>query len=256
MYKINLSLRKNRFMIRYTGIFMKNEKNKYVVLLALVAILALIVFLIYHFFGDFFITILRILKHGDDQELQAFLNSQNELAGMFSVGLLCILQVASIFFPGMVIHIASGLVYGWWKAFLACYIGFVSGNVLVFFFARKFGNLMQNVLNIDKKAGWITSKINSTKPSFIFALACMIPGIPNGIIPYLAARTDIRVYQYAIAVACSCWIQILCNCFFGHFLIRGEYGFMIVSISLEITIILLAIWKRNWFLGKGQRTSA
>ncbi len=230
----------------------KSKRNKYLILLGIIVVLVLIVWLIYHFFGDFFVTLFTILEHGDNDEIQAFLASQNEGMGLLSVFLLTILQVISIFFPGMVIHIVSGVVFGWWKAFLVCYVGFVFANVLVFFFARRFGNLLQDILNLDSRAGWITSKINSTKPSFIFALACMIPGIPNGIIPYLAARTDIRAYQYGIAVASSCWIQILCNCYIGHFLIRGEYGWMILSFILEIAIILLAIWKREWFLGKGK----
>jgi len=231
----------------------KKKLSKIWPVIAIIGVMVLTIWLIYHFFGDFFATLFTILRNGDQAELTAYLNSQNEASGLLSIFLLTILQVVSIFFPGMVIHIVAGVIYGWWKAFLACYAGFVAGNVLVFIFARKFGSALQSAFNVEKRAGLITSKINSTKPAFIFALACMIPGIPNGFIPYFAARTDIRAGQYAMAVAVSSWIQILCNCFAGHFLIRGEYFYMVMAIILQIVIILIAIWKRDWFLGKGRR---
>jgi uncharacterized membrane protein YdjX (TVP38/TMEM64 family) len=234
---------------------MKNsEKWKKIGLMGLIVlILILVVFLIIHFFGDNFATLWQLLKNGDEDELQAYLNSQDEVSGLLSVYILTILQVVSIFFPGMIIQVVAGVIYGWWKAFLACYAGFVTGNVLVFYFARRFSNVIQNIMSMEKKNSWITEKINSTKPGFVFALACMIPGIPNGFIPYFASRTDIRTYQYAESVAVSSWIQILSNCVIGHFLIRGEYFYMVISIVLQVAIILLAIWKRDWFLGKGKR---
>lgn len=233
---------------------MKNsEKWKKIGLLAAaVLVLILIVFLIIHFFGDSFATLWHLLKNGDQDELQAYLNSQNEASGLLSVFLLNVLQVISIFFPGMIIHVVAGVIYGWWKAFIACYLGFVFGNVLVFYFARRFSSVISSIMNLEKKQSWITEKINSTKPGFVFALACMIPGIPNGFIPYFASRTDIRTYQYAESVAVSSWIQILSNCVIGHFLIRGEYFYMVMSILIQIAIILIAIWKRDWFLGKGK----
>lgn len=230
-----------------------SEKAKKIgLLLAAVAILILIVFLIVHFFGDSFATLWQLLKDGNQEEMQEYLNSQDEFSGLISVFILTVLQVISIFFPGMIIQVAAGVIYGWWKAFIACYLGFVTGNVLVFYFARRFSSVISSIMNLEKKKqSWITEKINSTKPGFVFALACMIPGIPNGFIPYFASRTDIRMYQYAESVAVSSWIQILSNCIIGHFLIRGEYFYMIMSIVLQIAIILLAIWKRDWFLGKG-----
>lgn len=232
----------------------KSDKKKQIgLLLLLIGVFALTIFLIVHFFGDTFATLWKLLKDNDQAELEAYLNSQNEVSGLISIFILTILQVVSIFFPGMIIQVAAGVIYGWAKAFFACYLGFITGNVLVFYFARRFSNVMSAVLNMEKKSSWITDKINSTKPGFVFALACMIPGIPNGFIPYFASQTDIRTYQYTECVAVSSWIQILSNCVIGHFLIRGEYVYMIASLAIQIAIILIAIWKRDWFLGKGKR---
>ena len=37
-------------------------------------------------------------------------------------------------------------------------------------------------------------------PAYMTAMACLIPVLPNGIIPYAAARTKIRLYEFALAM--------------------------------------------------------
>ena len=104
----------------------KKKLSKIWPVIAIIGVMVLTIWLIYHFFGDFFATLFTILRNGDQAELTAYRNSQNEASGLLSIFLLTIRQVVSIFFPGMVIHIVAGVIYGWWKAFLACYAGFVA----------------------------------------------------------------------------------------------------------------------------------
>lgn len=227
--------------------------KKAVVIGAICIFVGLIAVLVYQFFHGTVKEMIVLLEHGNKDELFAYLQSQNEIEGLFSIFVLTILQVISIFFPGMIIHVVAGVIYGWWKAFIACYVGFLFANGIVFYLARRFSWLMQSVLNLEKKDSWIMLQINKTKPSFVFALACMIPGIPNGLIPYIASRSDIRLLTYLKAVCVSCWMQILSNCIIGHFLIRGEYTYMFISFVVQLCIILLALYKRDWFLMQGKK---
>lgn len=229
------------------------KKKKIVFAILAVCIVCLVLGIAYYMLKDTCLELLELLKLHDKQALMDYLNSKDEVSGMISIFFLSVLQVITIFFPAMFIQFVSGLIYGWWKAFIACHLGFVVGNLLVFRFARHFHKFVQNNLNFDSKSNWILDKINSTKPEFVFALTYMIPGIPNGIVPYIAAKSDIRFTKYAMTVALACMMSILSNCWIGHFLIRGEYIFVVLSFTFQISMIGLVIWKKEWFLKKGKK---
>jgi uncharacterized membrane protein YdjX (TVP38/TMEM64 family) len=219
--------------------------NKKWIVLAVIAVIGLTAYLIYAFFGDFFSTLFQLLEHGNQAEIAAYLNSQSTAGGYAALFFISILQVVSIVIPGLVIQITGALIYGWWRSFLICWIGFTAGNALVFFIARLFGKSIQIAMDNEKKTTWLEKMIKKGNPILVFAVACMIPGIPNGIIPYVAARCDITLKDFTAAVLCSSWIQILLNCVAGHFLIRGQWTFLVLAIALQVVLILVVIRNRD-----------
>lgn len=223
--------------------------KKSTIFIGVIAVVAMIVFIVYKFFGPQIVELFQLLEHGDQDELSAYLASQSSFHGYFMLWFICILQVVSIFFPGMVIHITGAMIYKWWKSFLICWFGFVSGNAIVFMLAKAFGKSISLAFEAkEKKQNWLVEKINHGNQVFVVAIACMIPGIPNGIIPYLAARTNITLKNFVLAVACSSWIQILLNCIAGHFWMQGEYGFMILAFAIEVAIIVIVAKNRDRIL--------
>lgn len=178
-----------------------------------------------------------ILEHNDRDELMRFINEKPVWSGLFALYVMSVLQVISIVLPGMIIQVSGALIFGWWKSFLICWFGFVSGNALIFIAARIMKRSITEAFRIESKSGWLIREMNRHDPSFVTAFACMIPGIPNGIIPYIASRTRLYLHQFVIAVASSCWIQILLNCIAGHFLVRGEYRFTVFAFGLQIVIL-------------------
>ena len=200
---------------------------------------AVTLFLLIRTVGRFLEEVFVILQHGSQEELMAYISSRSRLGGFLILYIMSVLQVVSVVLPGMLIQVSGALLFGWWRSFFICWAGFVSGNALVFIAARIMGKSLTEVLNRNPKNGWLIRQMNSRDPGFVTALACMIPGIPNGIIPYLAARTRLYLSQYTESVAKSCWIQILLNCIAGHFLVRGQYQFTIFAILLQVVILIV-----------------
>ena len=54
-----------------------------------------------------------LLKAGDEKGIQLYLESEGFLLGWLLTILLSALQVMSVVLPGLPIHIAAGLIYGW-----------------------------------------------------------------------------------------------------------------------------------------------
>lgn len=224
--------------------------NKNLIVAILIAVILLTAYLIYVFFGDFFAELYSLIRTGDQEQIAAYLNGQSQVGGYFALFFCSILQVVSIFIPGMVIQITGALIYGWWKSFLVCWIGFTAGNALVFVLARIFGKSIQIATKTEEKSTWLMSKINNGNPVLVIAVSCMIPGIPNGIIPYIAARSRITFQQFVRAVFESSSVQILMNCVIGHFLIRGEWAWMFVMIAAEALMIYIVIKYRDQLINR------
>jgi len=194
--------------------------------------------------------IVIILEHNNQEELLDFLRGKSEWTGLFTLFWMSFLQVVSVVLPGMLVQVVGAVIFGWWKAFVTCWLGFVSGNAFVFVIARILGKSVTDALNLDKKGGWLIRAMNRSHPGFVISMASMIPAVPNGIIPYIAARSKLYLSEFVLAVGISCWIQILLNCIAGHFLIRGEYLFTIIAFVLQILLLVVIMKNKDTIMNK------
>ena len=225
-------------------------RQKLIGVSAILVLLLLIVLIFYVTFNHLFPGLWPLLKAGDEQGIARYLELEGEWKGLILAAVLSALQVISIVLPGLPIHLAVGMIYGWVKASVVCYIGFVLGNALVFYAARRLGRRLGNYIPGLNRENWLTQKINSTHPAFVVALACMVPAVPNGAIPYIAARADITTRGYVMAVAATAWLQCVTNCLCGYFIILGQYAAAIIVFVIQLGIIGLISWKREALLGK------
>ena len=207
-----------------------NRKTLYLILIALIVLTGVICWFM---FKDVLVEMIALIRNGDEQQLSAFLAGQSLFTGLAALFLVSILQVVSIVLPGPVFQVAGAV-----------------------FLARFFGRSLTEALGLEQKNGWLLNKMNSADPRFVTALACMIPGIPNGIIPYVAQRCDMRLYSFVFAIAASSWINILLNCIAGHFLARGEYMFTFIAFGLQLVILAVVALNKEKILGTDKKTEA
>ena len=219
-------------------------RKKLVPILGVIAVAVLIWFA----FGNKIPGLIPLLKEGDSQKIADYLAQETGIRGVIAVILLQGIQVASIVMPGMAIQVAAGLIYGWLEGFLMCYFGFVAANLCVFLFARRMGSDRIKDVSMSPTSQWLMEKLNGTKPQFMVAIACMVPAIPNGIIPYLAARTEITARDYVGAVAMGSWLQILLACMAGQFIINGQWLYTVLTLLFQCLVIVIILWKKDWFL--------
>ena len=223
--------------------------NKYGRLIVLIGLLVLAVILIWAVFGDIFPLFFRLLRDGDEAAIESYIGRTALWKGILSIMSLSAIQVISIVFPGFAIQIAAGAIYGWWPALLMCYSGFLIGNAIVFTVARRMGSEIRGFAPKRSAASeWVRDKLKTTRPSFVVALLNLIPLIPNGIVPYMAAGSSISFPGFLGAIAATSWVQILINCVAGGFLKRGHYLFMVIALSAQVGLVVLVTWKRKWVM--------
>lgn len=223
------------------------RKNRLATILLRIAIVLVFIGTVMLAFHIFMPGLEPLLKKGNEEEIVAYLEETGGIAGAVSVFILQVMQVVSVVVPGLAVQIAAGIIYGWWKAFLLCYAGFIAGNTGIFLFARKaHGQVELPEDGGNGKLRWVISRMKGKDPAFAISVGYLVPGVPNGMLPYIAARSSVSTWGFIRAVARSSWIQIVFNCLAGGFIIQGEYGFFALTIVLQIALIVLILWKRGW----------
>lgn len=189
-----------------------------------------------------------------EEDIEAFLAGKSGWRGLFYLVLFQAAQVLSVFFPGAAVQIAGGLVFGTLKSFSACLVSFVATNVGVFALARRH---QDRLVRTDTKRGRKVQKvldwINSSDPFFMCMLAYMMPGIPNGFVPYAAVHTKISLRQFSISVSLGSLIQILIMCSIGSRIMSGDFAvsFLLVLGSLALIFVLYRF--KEWIIAFAQK---
>lgn len=196
-----------------------------------------------------------VLKSGNEAEIEAYLASADSTVGLVCTAMLQFLQVVSIILPGAPVQIAAGIVYGVWKGGAICYAAYVSANLTVFAVARHLGSLLDRLA--PGQGGGLLQKVkflsDAEMPVYMTAMACIIPVVPNGIIPYAAARTPMKFWQFAVAVCAGSVVPIFVMCLIGGRILAGEYLLAVAVFGVSLLVVILLIRFRTQLMGAVRR---
>ena len=230
-----------------------NRKTK--AILVVLGVL-LTVLLLYRAFGRILPGLIPVLKSGNEKEIEVYLSKAGRWDGYLCVYLLQFLQVVTVVFPGWPIQVAAGIIYGGLRAFLITFLAYWSANMAVFYVIRQMKNAVVPSERLSaprskglKKAKQIRentfiARIKNTHPMLAVAMGVLMPGMPNGFIPYVAAGTSMGMKQFALAVAAGCAFPIFMTCLAGHFIITGDYLISIVMIACPIVLVAVLYWNQ------------
>jgi len=231
-----------------------NRKIK--IIFSVIAVL-LAGWMIYRAFGRMLPGLISVLKSGNETQIREYLSSESRWDGMVCVFFLQFLQVVTIFFPGWPIQIAAGLIYGGLRAFVITFLGYWLANIAVFVAA---GRMRQNINEIKEHSGkkkkgirlpkkiresTLINRLKNTHPALAVAIGVLMPGMPNGFIPYVAAGTSIGVRDFSLAVAAGCFFPILMTCLAGHLFVTGHY--FTGTVMILCPVILIAVLYQNQY---------
>ena len=195
----------------------------------------LLIYLIAEYGGQFR-EFIEILSRHDEEEFEAYVRAGGILKGMGIIFAAVSIQVISIVIPGMIINVAAGVIYGWWEAFIVCYLSFIAANFAIYYIIHRLTGEKKPFQNYTISPR-LMIRLRNSDPVFTIAVCYLVPGVPNGIVPHIAGHSGLTPKQFLIAVSSTVWIQILINCSIGHFLIRGQYIYMLMSFALQFFII-------------------
>ena len=202
--------------------------------------------LVYFAFKETVPDLLPLLKDGDVDEIQAYLRNSSTWKGVVCTALLQMLQVFSLIISGVPIQVAAGVVYGTVFAFLLCLLASTLALMLAFLLWKHMGRGMARWFPVEERHMRLIDRLAEagTPPQYTVFLAGMIPVLPNGLIPLLAAKLDISAVSFTVWVALGSLPNILLCCAIGNRLIRGDWILSIVYFVVMLGIVIL-LWKKQ-----------
>ncbi len=218
--------------------------------IVLIVFLAVALFTAIYLIRNFIPGMIQLLKDGEPDQIGAYLRSQGKI-GIVILVALQVLQTITIVFPGIPIYVAAGMVYGKFWGMVICYLTYIVSNCAVFIFARKMDAVSEKIISGRKKKKEgeevATSLLQRTKyPGYITAALCVIPVVPNGLVPYIAARTEIPFKRFLLSIAVGCFPGILLFIWCGSMILDGHIGVVIAFCLIGVgCFILFLVFKKR-----------
>lgn len=184
---------------------------------------------------------------GDESDMVHYIDSYG-LKGIPLLMGLQALQIIVAFIPATAVQILTGLCYGVFFGTLISLAGSVLGNALIVSAIRHMHNLLAPLLKRDSRRKGFLSKESLAKikrPEVIVFFLFLIPAIPNGIVPYVLAETDIPLGKYLLAVTAGCIPSTFICTLLGERVSKGSFGAVAVIAAVVIVIALTVLLFRK-----------
>ena len=214
--------------------------------MAFLAVLLAISFIpIYFIFKKVDSNLWAALTSGNQTKIVEAVEKYDNKYGVMIISILQFVQDFSIIIPSAPIHIAAGIVLGKWKGFLVCHLSDLFYNITVFLIYRKLKKYVDKIAVIDENSKTVRFIKEGLSPAYMVALACLIPAIPNGFIPYAAASTDIKLKNYFLAVALGAAVPTFVLTTIGGVIFKGNWLLFVFLIVLSFFGVFILLRYQN-----------
>ncbi len=190
--------------------------------------------------------VIHLLETGREDDIVEYIRGMGSINGVLMLALIQALQVASIFLPGVPVWIAAGILFPVYVAFPVCHLSYLAVNCAVFYLNRRYkGKFSKLLFTEEEESGrWGLIK-NARSPAYMTMLACLIPLVPNGIIPYLSANSKISFKSYFWAIYIGSFPQFFVFTSVGGRILRGDFLLAAVLVAFMLALVTWLYIRRN-----------
>lgn len=176
-------------------------------------------------------------------------------AGGLVAFLMQMIQVLSVVFPAAPVQLAVGTTYGVALGLPICVAAIFAANLTAYGIARHFGGRLMPRLfsgNAIKKYAFLQKSKNLNAALFLIYI---IPGVPNGMIPYIAVAAGIPFKRFILVITLASIPAVFSMTFTGQCLISGRYTELIIFAIVIALVSVLGFIFRKRLLGLASKTT-
>jgi len=196
---------------------MKEKSSKFWSILALIIMCGLLLIIVFDLLPLFEQV---IAERGDETNAIDYISSYGAKGVPLLAGL-SFLQVIFAVIPAAPIQVLSGLCYGMACGSAICLVGSLAGNAFVFLLARQAHAVWPSLAT--KQSKFSKKMTGLANPELTAFSLYLVPILPNGLLPYIFARTSITFPRFLMASGAAILPSILICSLLGDLLAAGKY---------------------------------
>ncbi|OJU14377.1 MAG: hypothetical protein BGN88_11715 [Clostridiales bacterium 43-6] len=188
-----------------------------------------------------------VLQGGDGNAIKEQLRSFG-FQGVIVMVFLQTLQLLTVVVPAPVIWVIGGATYGIFFGMLICLVGINIAGAIAFTLSKKIGTpIITRFFDKNKNGNFLS---RAKHPEIIIFILFIVPGIPNGIMPYLAGMTKISLRKYLITTSLAITPSILMCTLVGDQLASGRFftAGIIIAVILIFAVLFFLYRKKIYAL--------
>ena len=214
----------------------KQSKKAAATLLAPVLVLVIAIGLVVELLRIYVPDVWAAFSSGDENALQACFSGQNAAYSAGLLWLLSFVQILSVILPAMPVQLAAGIVLGpWLGAHMAVY--------------RAASHTQQRLLTLggaspklEKARNFLA---NARHRTYYTVILLLVPGLPNGIIPYAAAYSGMPGRRYLLALLLSLPLPTFATCLAGNLVLSGDWWLSVAILAALYGIVGILFLMRD-----------
>ncbi len=183
-----------------------------------------------------------------NEEIQEHLSGFG-IRGQITISILAMLQVVLAVLPAEPVQVIAGLTFGFWIGILACTVGVILGNTVIYLLYKIYGDKMREYfdskLDIDfENAG------RSYKIAIVIFILYFLPAIPYGMICFLAATMGMKYHRYILITTLGAIPSVCIGVGLGHIALASSWIISVAVFAVLLVLLSIVMMKKDFFIGK------
>lgn len=196
------------------------------------------------------VEILRTVFSKDltNEEIQEHLSGFG-IRGQITISILAMLQVIVAILPAEPVQVIAGLTFGFWIGVLACTVGVILGNTVIYVLYKIYGDRLRSYFDHKLDIN-LSSAGASYKIALVIFILYFLPAIPYGMICFLAATLGMKYHRYIIITTLGAIPSICIGVGLGHIALASSWIVSVAVFGVLLILLSLVMIKKDYFMGK------
>lgn len=174
------------------------------------------------------------------EAFREWVNSHGALGYLAMVGIMA-LQVIFAVIPGEPMEVGAGYAFGAWAGMALCLAGAFIGQLIIFFFVRRYGVRLVEAFVSREKMQSVRFLNDSRKLELLTFVLFLIPGTPKDVLSYVAGLLPINMWHFLLLSTVARIPSVISSTIVGSALGDGRHRTAIAVFAITAVVSALGV---------------
>lgn len=226
------------------------QKHKKLKIIAGLSFIPIVVLLGLFLFTGENVEIIKTVFSEDmsNEEIQDHLSGLG-IRGYITIAILAMLQVVIAVLPAEPVQVIAGLTFGLWGGILACTVGVILGNTVIYLLYKIYGDKLRDYFNAKIEIDFTQGSAMRAITVVIFIMY-FLPAIPYGMICFIAATLGMKYPRFILTTTLGAIPSVFIGVGLGHIALASSWIVSVAVFAVLVVVLFFVMKKREFLISK------